>query len=277
MATSSSDPEIRIERIEGDVMPVNSFIVHGPSGLVVIDGQLTVPDADKVRHAVEAAAAPVSALVVTHPHPDHYAGAARLLDGLDTPIVATAAVDAVIRRDDSEKASIVGPMMGDGWPQLRRFPDWTVTSDTTVELGGLTFGVRDLGAAESDADSLWMLDRKTLFAGDVAYNGMHAYLADGRAKEWLALLDLLVTELEGDAVLFVGHGEPGGVELLRRQQTYVETFIAAVTAAADLDPAARHDAVTEQMTDLVSDERLRFLMELSIEPATAALTMGRAT
>ncbi len=253
-------------------MAVNSYIVHGPAGLVVVDGQLTVPDADKVRRAVEAAAAPVAALIVTHPHPDHYAGAARLLAGLDVPIVATAAVDAVIRRDDAEKAAIVGPMMGDAWPDGRRFPDVVVESGATVGYGRADGQRREIGPAESDADSLWMIDRTTVFAGDVAYNGMHAYLADGHTTEWLAALDRLATELDDDAVLYVGHGEPGGKELLRAQRAYVETFLGCRhRGGAELDPAARHDAVTARMDELVADDRLRFLMELSIEPVAASL------
>ncbi len=116
-----------------------------------------------------------------------------------------------------------------------------------------------------------------VFAGDVAYNGMHAYLADGRTKEWLAALDRLATELDDDAVLYVGHGEPGGKELLRAQREYVETFLGAVSAAAGLDPAARHDTVTARMGELVTDDRLQFLMELSIEPVATALTGERAT
>ncbi len=35
----------RIERIEGRAMPVNAFVVHGPTGLVLVDGMLTVADA----------------------------------------------------------------------------------------------------------------------------------------------------------------------------------------------------------------------------------------
>jgi glyoxylase-like metal-dependent hydrolase (beta-lactamase superfamily II) len=152
-----------------------------------------------------------------------------------------------------------------------------VESGATVDYGGLRFTVRDVGPAESDADSLWVLDGTTVFAGDVAYNGMHAFLADGRATEWLAVLDGLDNALDEDVTLCVGHGEPGGKQLLRAQRDYVEAFVAAVTAAADLDPAARHDAVTARMGELVADDRLQFLMELSIEPVHAALTAERAT
>lgn len=269
--------ETLIERVEGQLMPVNSFVVHGPAGVIIIDGQLTVPDAAAVRRVADRADQPVAGLLVTHPHPDHYAGAAQLLDGLDdVPIVATAAVDAVIRRDDAEKDSIVGPMMGAAWPQLRRFPDMIVGSGSDVELGGLTFRVRDLGPAESHADALWLLGDDTVFAGDVVYNGMHAYLADGRWIEWLAALDRLGDDLAPDATLYVGHGLPTGLDALGTQRRYVEAFVDAVTAAADLDPDARHDAVVAAMRPLVPNDTLLFLMELSIEPVLAALAAQRA-
>jgi glyoxylase-like metal-dependent hydrolase (beta-lactamase superfamily II) len=211
---------------------------------------------------------------VTHPHPDHYAGAARLLEGLDVPIVATVAVDAVIRRDDAEKSAVVGPMMGEAWPQSRRFPDAIVASGSDVELGGLTFNVSDIGPGESDADSLWMLDDHTVFAGDVAYNDMHSYLADGRYVEWLAALDRLGDELPADTTLYLGHGAPVGIEALQSQRRYVEAFLAAVTAASSLDAERRRREVVDAMRAIVPGDGLLFLMELSIEPVLATL-VGR--
>lgn len=271
MEAPSTDREPRIDRVEGDLMAVNSYVVHGPDGLVVVDGQLTGPDAAKVRAVVDGIGRPVAGLVVTHPHPDHYAGAARLLDGLDVPIYATAAVDAVIRRDDAEKDAIVGPMMGDAWPQDRRFPDTLAASGATVEIGGLTFTVTDLGPAESHADTLWRLGERTVFVGDVAYNRMHAYLADGRHRSWLAVLDDLAGSLPAGAVLYPGHGPPTGPEVLAEQHRYVEAFVAAVAAAADLAPEDRRAAVVAAMREVVDDGKLEFLMELSIDPVLASL------
>ena len=60
----------QIDRIEGRVMAVNSFVIHGPDGVVV----LTVSDAALVREAVTRAGRPLAGVVITHPHPDHYAG-----------------------------------------------------------------------------------------------------------------------------------------------------------------------------------------------------------
>jgi glyoxylase-like metal-dependent hydrolase (beta-lactamase superfamily II) len=57
-------------------------------------------------------------------------------------------------------------------------------------------------------DSLWQLDARTVFAGDVAYNGMHAYLADGHWRDWLATLDRLEADLPDDLTLSWGTVRP---------------------------------------------------------------------
>ena len=79
----------RVDRIHGQVMPVNAFVVHGPDGLVVVDGMLTVSDAGRVRRAIADADRPLAGVVLTHPHPDHYAGLWHVVGEDDVPIVAT--------------------------------------------------------------------------------------------------------------------------------------------------------------------------------------------
>lgn len=273
--TTSGEPrrsEAVIERVEGDRMAVNSYLVHGPEGLVVVDAQLTVSDAEKVRAAVVAGGRRLAGVLITHPHPDHYAGAG-LVAG-DAPILATPEVAAVIRRDDEEKAAIVGAMMGPEWPVQRRFPDRLVNAGDTVELAGLRFRVTESGPGESHADTLWWLDDRTVFAGDIAYNRMHAYLADAQHAGWLAALAALEDQLADDTTLYVGHGEPTDKSILSRQRGYIETFLTAVEEHAGDDPTVRQRAVVDRMRAIEPDERLRFLMELSVEPVHTALAGG---
>jgi glyoxylase-like metal-dependent hydrolase (beta-lactamase superfamily II) len=261
----------QIDRIEGRVMPVNAFLVHGPDGVVLVDGMLTVTDAALVRQAIDDSGDPLAGVVVTHPHPDHYAGLAQLVGTDDIAIVATHAVDAIIRRDDQLKAEVVGPMMGDEWPTKRVFPNRTANDGDDVRLGGLTLSVRELGPGESHVDTLWQLDAGTIFAGDVAYNGMHAYLADGRWREWLVSLDRLEAELPDDVTLYVGHGPPGGKDLLAAQRHYIEVFVEAVEAQAGAIDQGDHGGVIEAMNRLLPTDSLLFLMDLSIEPTLATL------
>jgi glyoxylase-like metal-dependent hydrolase (beta-lactamase superfamily II) len=262
---------VHIDRIRGEVMDVNAFIVHGPEGAVVVDGMLTVSDGRKVRQALESTGRPLAGIVITHPHPDHYAGLAHVVAGDDVPIVATAAVDAVIRRDDALKAEIVGPMMGDEWPERRLFPNRIVADGDEVTLGGVRLRVRDLGPGESPADGLWLLDDSTVFAGDVAYNRMHAYLADGHWQEWLSRLEQLERELPADVTLHVGHGPSGGKDLLARQRAYIETFVEALDRGADAAAAGDHGPVLAAMRAHLPTEDLLFLLDLSIDPVLEAI------
>lgn len=245
-------------------MAVNSFLLHAPDGLLVVDGQLTVSDASALRDRIATIARPVAAVLVTHPHPDHYAGAAVAV-GESVPIYATAAVDAVIRRDDTEKDAIVGSLMGREWPTRRRFPDHVLESGSSVRLAGADLTVEDLGPGESHADSVWKLG-DDWFIGDVLCHGTHAYLADGEYEGWIATLAALSERAGPRTRLLPGHGVPAHRDALAGQREYVRTFVDAVAAALGLDPTDRAEAVMARMSGLVDDERLRFLTELSIEP-----------
>lgn len=210
-------------------MAVNSYVVTGPDGLVVVDAQLTLSDAATVRAAIERSLRPLAGVV------------------------------------------IVGAIMGAEWPTRRTFPNRLVDSGRRVTLGGVPLTVRDLGAGESHADTLWQLDDAAVFCGDVVYHGMHAYLADGRYGEWIDALDALHASLPDEVTLYVGHGEPGSKELLVRQRRYVEEFVDAVRRTADLDAEDRAARVTAAVQHVVPGERLLFLMQLSIEPVLATI------
>jgi glyoxylase-like metal-dependent hydrolase (beta-lactamase superfamily II) len=257
-------------------MAVNSFLVHGPDGVVVVDGMLTVSDAELVRAAVDRSEAPLAGVLVTHPHPDHYAGLAHIAGPDDVPIVATRAVDAVIRGDDNLKDAVVGPMMGTEWPVERIFPNHLVDHGDRVCLGGVTFTVEELGPGESHMDTVWWLDPGTVFAGDLAYNGMHAYLADGRWEEWLASLETFEARLDHDVTLHVGHGASGTKSLLASQRRYIEAFVAALDTNVDAIAAGDHDPVLAAMKEVVPTDDLLFLLDLSIDPVHSARHAGGA-
>ena len=264
----------KVVRIEGSVMKVNSYVVESAAGVLIVDGMLTVSDARTVRRHIDALGRPVLGAVVTHAHPDHYAGFHEMLRGIETKVYATAQVRKAIEQDDPIKDAIVGQMMGAEWPELRVFPQSDVAAGSALSLadGALVLGVRDVGPAESPADSLWMLDERAYFVGDLVYNGMHAYLADGYHHEWLQVLDRLQGELDPDATLFVGHGEPGPARvLLGAQRRYVETFVESVSRHRQLEPDARRRAVMQDMQRALPSEDLTFLTELSVDPVAAAL------
>jgi glyoxylase-like metal-dependent hydrolase (beta-lactamase superfamily II) len=262
-------------RIESQVAgtPVNAYLIEGERRLVAIDGTLTVSGGRAMRERIAAIGKPLAALLVTHAHPDHYGGAVEVIAGSEAPIVATAGVDGVIRRDDEGKEAILRPMFGDEWPAERVFPSQLVDPGAELSYGDIELAVRDLGPGESPHDSIWLLgdDRRTVFCGDQGYNHMHCYLADGHWESWLANLDALAAELPDDVTLLPGHGDRAGRDLLDWQRGYIERFIAAVRAGEWDDPARAKQSVVEAMSTYLPAHDLSFLMELSIEPVAAKL------
>jgi glyoxylase-like metal-dependent hydrolase (beta-lactamase superfamily II) len=253
--------------------PVNAYIIEAPTGAIVIDSTLAVSSARALRAAVQALGKPLLGVVVTHAHPDHYGGLVELVRDVDVPAFSTEAVANVIRRDDPIKEQILRPMFGDEWAAERAFPDRVVTDGETVSLGGVRLSVTDLGPGESPADSVWRLDGdgRQLFIGDLAYDRMHCFLADGFHQEWLANLERGRAEMPQGATLHPGHGEPCGLEVLDWQAGYINAFLDAVRAADWNDADAASRAVVSRMREHLPAGELEFLMELSIDPVAEQL------
>ena len=202
------------------------------NALVAINSTLTVTDSRALREKAERLGKPLQAVLITHAHPDHYGGLTELVAGLEVPIIATKAVDEIIRRDDDLKETILRPMFRDDWARERTFPNQTVEDGAKVSFDGAEFTIVDLGPSESPADSMWILeDGCDVFPGDIVYNHEHCYLADGFWQEWLENIDRLERELASDATLNIGHGEPAKPALFAWQRGYIENFIDAVKKA----------------------------------------------
>jgi len=81
------------------------------------------------------------------------------------------------------------------------------------------------------------------FIGDLAFNGMHPYTADGHSARWLAVLDEAAGELADVAAIYPGHGDPAGPGVLAEQRRYLLYYRELVRrlsgGRATLPPPAR--------------------------------------
>ena len=270
-----------VHRFQASLFPVNAYLIESESDVVVVDATLGMSDGRRLRARVDETGKPLAGVIVTHAHPDHYGAVTALVSGSDVPVYAVGGVDDVIRRDDGEKETILRPMFGDEWATIRAFPTHRVQDGDRVSIGRATFRVVDVGPGESPHDSWWILEsdgRTRVFAGDLVYNHMHAYLADGFCDQWLDNLARAKRELPADAELFVGHGDPArGPEILDWQMGYIEAFLAAVHSGVEGRAERRrtHGAVARRMKTYLPDDDLEFLMRLSVEPTRVRLTSPR--
>ena len=261
---------------ENDVL-ANAYLIETSDGIVAIDATMTIAESMRLRADLDALGKPLLAVLVTHGHPDHYGGITGLLSNAKVPVISTRAVDKIIRRDDEAKGQAL-KLANIPWPERRTFPSRTVASGTSVVLGGVRFTAYDTGPGESHADSFWVMESspRAVFVGDTAINHVHGFLSDGHSGLWLDKLDALKLKLKqmGVTIVYPGHGEPGGLELIDWTKQYVETFRNNVRDLAggreSLTPDQKAE-LSRRMAIFLPENRLPQFVTRSADPVAAEL------
>lgn len=260
----------------------NAYLVETSGGMVAVDSTLSVSGGRALNGLVRKSGKPLLAVLLTHGHPDHYNGVAELISGFpNVPVVSTKAVDAVIRKYDEAKEKQWKPVFGAEWPAARTFPNRIASDNETLAFGNVSFTVHDLGPGESHADSYWMMEYeeggrsvREAFIGDVVLHKVHAYLADGHSTEWLRNIAIFMGSLKDCRVLYPGHGEPGGLEILEWQKAYLDLYRKNVKLLSKGSPSLTDDAkqqLAAEMKKFLSNSRLEFLIPLGADPVAAEL------
>jgi glyoxylase-like metal-dependent hydrolase (beta-lactamase superfamily II) len=89
-------PVIHTYRAAESGLYVNSYLVAAESGVVVVDTSLLVSDIEALRARLRALNKPLLAILVTHPHPDHFNGVFGLVQDKEVPVYAASSVARVI-------------------------------------------------------------------------------------------------------------------------------------------------------------------------------------
>src|SRR6266566_4911884 len=182
-------PVIHTYRAAQPGLYVNSYLVE--AGVVVVDTNLLVSDIEALRARLRALNKPLLAILVTHPHPDHFNGVFGLVQDKEVPVYAAASVARVIEEIAEAKRKQWSPTYGAEWPATTYYPNSPLADGTQVRFG------------------------------ELAFNGTHPYTADGNSARWLAALDTLAGELAGVSTLYPGHGDPAGPGMFADQRRYL--------------------------------------------------------
>jgi len=206
----------------------NAYIVETKNALVVVDTLMINSDALQLRQYINDIAKPLIAVIITHGHPDHYNGTPVVVSGFnEIPIISTRGVKDNIRITADSKEIKWKPYFGQDWPETKLLPTQLVINEETLNLDGLDYYFKDLGAAESNSDLYFTIGNKrsAVFVGDVVFNKMHGFMNDGHTGKWLLVLSRLLAEISDVKQLFTGHGVPGtSLKLIEAQIDYIVSY-----------------------------------------------------
>jgi len=265
----------------------NAYLVETANHLVVVDSTLLESTSKQLRQQLEQMHKPLAAILITHGHPDHYNGVTNLRGNDNADVIATKAVDRVIRDHDAAKEQQWRPVFKDEWPLKRTFATRIFADRQSLEVDGVKFTVHDLGPGESDADSYWLVegkdnhtDSKVAFIGDVVLDHVHAYTTDGHTSLWLANIDKLSKQLKNVPTLYPGHGDAGDVNLLDWERGYLQAYRANVESLAHGNKSLSEADKVElknRMEKYLSNTKLEFLIGLGADSVANELATEKSS
>ncbi len=236
-ATAQAQPKLTTTVFTGSPAGflVDSTLVAGDKDAILIDAQFDLADAHRLIAMILESKKNLTAVYITHLHPDHYFGLAAIQQAFPkAKLVALPAAVAEIKKTWQDKVKQWSPMYGDQVPAKPILP--VPMQGATLTLEGQTLEIH--GGVQGDAEDnsyVWIPSIKTIIAGDIVYRGVHAWTRETNAaqrKAWNKTLDELAA-LKPDTVI-AGHkdpkqkDDPGAIDATR---TYLETFDAAVASS----------------------------------------------
>lgn len=239
-ATTRGGPaslEIRTHTAGEAGFKVNSHLILGQRDALLVDAQFTRSEAQKVVEAVKTSGRELKTIFITHDHPDHYLGLEVLTKAFpEARVLASPEVVAEIRKTAEGKREYWKGMYKDDLADKVVYPE--PFSGKSLNVDGVEIELVAIAGAESaEAIALSIPSQGALLTGDLAYNQVHLWLAEGRPEGWLKALKSLKS-IEGLKRIYPGHGAVEGVELLSVNEAYIAKFLEITSRSADAKVAA---------------------------------------
>lgn len=221
---------------ESTFSPTTATIITGESDAVLVDTTYLSDDVRALGDRIEATGRRLTAIYITHAHPDHYHGMDALTERFPSArVVAAPEVAQDTNAGLEQNAERFGRRF---FAELGVAPKTQLEAlpDRTIDLEGHELVALPAGQADiSPTAALYVPSLKAVVAGDSVYNDTHVMLALGGPDEWAAWIDYidLIAELDPE-IAVAGHKNPESADDAPRQiaetRRYVQDFAEAVRA-----------------------------------------------
>lgn len=253
----------------------NAGFIVTDDGIVAIDSLISPAQAKRVLAEIRKVSdAPVKYLVNTHWHADHTSGNDAFPDA--TVIYSTKAARDRLEQDGPAKwEQNAKRKPGDYEGHGLVLPEETFTDEIVLKLGERKLLVKFLGKGHTDGDCV-IIDAKAkvIYAGDLLFEGMHPWMADGHSKDWIdtlqALEDLCTPEPETWR-LVPGHGKPSPPTLAASQRDYIKALRIEVQKALDAGKSGEDLVGAVKMPERFDGLMASHLLKANIEKVASEL------
>jgi glyoxylase-like metal-dependent hydrolase (beta-lactamase superfamily II) len=211
-------------------------LLTGEREAVLIDALATQTEAERVVDWVRAMGKDLKTVYITHAHGDHFFGLNTILTAF--PAAKAVALPEVVplAREQAGPGGLAfwNALFPDQLPQNPRVPEPMQGGE--IELEGHVLRPISIGQSDTAPSSVVHVpDLGAVVGGDVAYNGIHCWLAqtDHTKREgWIASLDKIAALDPG--IVVAGHKAPDARDddpqtILATTKTYIRDFDTLVT------------------------------------------------
>jgi glyoxylase-like metal-dependent hydrolase (beta-lactamase superfamily II) len=238
---------IELQVYHGVEATVNAYLFYDAQSMILVDCFRNSEEAKKLAVSLKEKNKPLTHLLITHGHPDHYTGMKVIKT--EFPDVNIVVASPEIKNDI---AGFSAWMETVGWlekePALKPLsvnnPDGfdyenniSVLPTSVLQLaGGAILELKsDYQAAECDhLTTIYSEDLNAFFANDFIYYGVHPWLAIDKKNiaYWKTQLDTFKSLFaDQKPTIYPGHGKPATITVFDEMKKYIEDFETIVAAS----------------------------------------------
>lgn len=240
---------------------VNAGLVVGETGVLLVDtGSSPAQGRELAASAAALVGRPVSHVVVTHAHFDHFFGLAGI-DGV-TSIGHENLANHLGTDDPDVDPDVIRADLGFDPAELVA-PNAPISLIDTIDLGGRQVDVLHLGKGHSDSDLFVLVpDARVVFVGDMLETSGDPMVGpDSHVKGWPEALDGVVSDVAEDTLYVPGHGPVAALDEALNQRAAISMLWAT---AEEQVKAGR------SMEDVMADLNGPRQVEWPFEPQSVA-------
>jgi glyoxylase-like metal-dependent hydrolase (beta-lactamase superfamily II) len=272
---------LQVEVYKGGFASVNSLIFSNGQSLVVLDVQRKTYEAKKLADIVRAKGLPLTHILISHGHTDHFTGMAWFHEQFPNARIVVA--NEAIKRDIKdyaiymasggqtgaepalEPALLPRSAANPGGFDYERTIEVLPGSQLTMAGGGTLEISTDYRPAEAKhIATVYSKDLNALFLADLGYNHVHLWMGDditlSRVAAWRAeLIRLKKKYAPLRPAIYPGHGDPTDMSLFDEMIRYIDNYTRIVTHSK-----SRKQAMAEMVALYPDYQQADFFLKYSV-------------